>query len=388
MTRHLNSIDKDDSGDYLISGRFTSTIYKISGVDGSILWRLGGKRSSFAMVGFNFSAQHDARFHDCGDLYGDATTCISLLNNAAGGPVTTSDYSMGLLIALDTKTMTASLVQEYSRPDHSLTVARGNMQILPNTNVLMGWSENAKSSEFTADGRLVAEASFTSNRFVTYRAYKFNFISRPAEPPTMKAFRYGASPSTTTCAFHVSWNGATEVRAWRFFARTRRSSEFSLVATVKKRGFETTGVAFGYQEEAFAEAVAENGTALGRSAIEVVNDPPGWLNDREHASENPRASSAHATSNTPGTKGVQAEKVSVRHRLVPISIHHLLAGEKWEVSEHVVFALCCALILLAISVLASSLRARSWCLRPFSMLQEQICVFKTGQRLGGHRVGV
>lgn len=30
---HLNSVDKNDAGDYLISGRHTSTVYKLSGKD-------------------------------------------------------------------------------------------------------------------------------------------------------------------------------------------------------------------------------------------------------------------------------------------------------------------------------------------------------------------
>jgi hypothetical protein len=34
---HINSVDKDDAGDYLISARHTSTVYKFSGINGTIL---------------------------------------------------------------------------------------------------------------------------------------------------------------------------------------------------------------------------------------------------------------------------------------------------------------------------------------------------------------
>ena len=44
---HANSVDKDSNGDYMLSSRFTDCIYKISGRDGCILWRLGGMNSSF-----------------------------------------------------------------------------------------------------------------------------------------------------------------------------------------------------------------------------------------------------------------------------------------------------------------------------------------------------
>ena len=46
---HINSIDADANGDYIVSGRHTWTIYKISRTDGSIQWRLNGKNSDFTM---------------------------------------------------------------------------------------------------------------------------------------------------------------------------------------------------------------------------------------------------------------------------------------------------------------------------------------------------
>lgn len=54
---HINSVDKDTDGDFLISARHVSTIYKIAGLTspsglapGEIIWRLGGKRSSFPIM--------------------------------------------------------------------------------------------------------------------------------------------------------------------------------------------------------------------------------------------------------------------------------------------------------------------------------------------------
>jgi hypothetical protein len=74
----MNSVDKDRHGDYLVSMRYTSAIYKISGVDGSIIWRLGGKRSNFKQD-FNFSSQHDAKFYS----YNNSVTIISFFDNAS-----------------------------------------------------------------------------------------------------------------------------------------------------------------------------------------------------------------------------------------------------------------------------------------------------------------
>ena len=59
---HINSVDKNEDGDYLISARHVSAIYKLSGVDGSIMWEMGGMNPTFEQTNFNFSYQHHARW--------------------------------------------------------------------------------------------------------------------------------------------------------------------------------------------------------------------------------------------------------------------------------------------------------------------------------------
>lgn len=61
---HLNTVDRDANGDFLVTARHTDAIYKVSRRTGAILWQLGGVGSSFELQGFNFSRQHDARFVD------------------------------------------------------------------------------------------------------------------------------------------------------------------------------------------------------------------------------------------------------------------------------------------------------------------------------------
>ena len=43
---HANAIDVDNDGNFLVSARNTSTIYKINRATGKIMWRLGGKKST------------------------------------------------------------------------------------------------------------------------------------------------------------------------------------------------------------------------------------------------------------------------------------------------------------------------------------------------------
>jgi hypothetical protein len=60
---HMNSIDIDRDGNYLVSCRNMSEITKINRKTGKIIWRLGGKHDRFEWINFDrkFSCQHDIR---------------------------------------------------------------------------------------------------------------------------------------------------------------------------------------------------------------------------------------------------------------------------------------------------------------------------------------
>ena len=271
----MNSVDKDANGDYLVSGRDTHTIYKVSGSDGSIIWRFGGKLSNFHLNGFNFSSQHDARF-----VSGNGTrTVISLFNNAGNRlHDSTAAYSSALVVALDTSpsAMAATVLNQWYRPDHGLTYIRGNAQILPNHNAFVCWSDDAYLSEFTTDGQCILEARLTARGFASYRAYKFNFTGLPDSKPALKAFAFGTPCGSTTTVAYVSWNGATEVAYWNFYSSTEPSTEFSFIGNASRAGFETTYVSAGYRPWIFAEAVDVDGRSLGNSSAEKAGISPPW----------------------------------------------------------------------------------------------------------------
>lgn len=351
-------MDKNDDGDYLVSGRFTNTIYKVSGVDGSIIWRLGGKHSSFAMLDFDFSAQHDARFRNSKVARAPGIEYISLMNNAAGGALTTSNYSSGLIVELDMSGMTATLVKEFRRPDNCLTRLRGNLQVLPNSNVLTSWSENAYTTEFSAKGALVAVTNFTSKRFVTYRAYKFNFTSSPAEFPRIKAFVYGQSAATGTSVFHASWNGATEVASWRF-SELRRDGSSSVVCTARKRGFETTCMVFGCHEKVYAEAISAKGTVLGKSDVQAAVMPDDWLMDYgPDGCENVGAGSPFMSHVLAGD-GKPDQDISGLRVVARYPLNGIFGDHDWAASS-VAFGATIACALSIISLLCLVTRLRLW----------------------------
>ena len=271
---HLNSVEKDAAGDYIISARYTSTIYKIPGRDGSILWRLGGKFSSFRLQDFDFTSQHDARVLDSNST----TTVLSLFNNAASEIGRSANTSSGIIIALYTEPTAkfAKLLRQWDRPDGGLTTARGNLQMLENGNAFMCWSEQAYVSEHTQDGDCVLEARLAVPDVASYRAYKFNYTGRPTEKPALRSLLY-AHPSSTIAVHHVSWNGATEVSSWRFSgSKSRDTASLHALGSVGKGGFETVFVSNGPLAFVQAAAFDADGNFLGASAIQEVETVIGF----------------------------------------------------------------------------------------------------------------
>lgn len=103
---HLNSIGlTDDAKDIVVSGRNTSTIYKINKPSGTIVWRLGGKQSDFTIEsGAEFSWQHDARFLPPNVISMFDDNCCE----TSGSVPTGTPPSHGLFLQLNLATKTAS----------------------------------------------------------------------------------------------------------------------------------------------------------------------------------------------------------------------------------------------------------------------------------------
>ena len=201
---HLNSIALDPAGDFVLSARSTNAIYKVSRATGQVVWRLGGKRSSFSFgAGASFALQHDARPQPDGTL--------TLFDNAERG------RSRAITLRLDGTR--AELARSLVHPSNLLSRTQGGMQPLPNGNTFVGWGSNRWFSEFDASGNLVLDGRLSSGND-SYRAYRGVWIGRPTTKPSV--VRRGG-------AMYVSWNGATDVAAW----------QVDRAAPVPRTGFET-----------------------------------------------------------------------------------------------------------------------------------------------------
>lgn len=273
-------------------------MYKISSQDGSILWRLGGVRSSFDLPeDLIFSRQHDVRYRGRNDTH----ILLSILDNSLGDPpeTPTHDFSRSLLIAIDEQNMQASLEKHYDHPyrdkGRAWAPRRGNVQLLSGGNVFVGWSERAIQSEHTADGQLIWEAVLQVDWLGSYRNYKFEgFVGAPRDPPDAVARVQDVGGKTITLV-HVSWNGATEVETWNLY-RTSPDGQATrvLVDSKPRAGFETALEYAGYASFLVVEAIDKQGTVIGRTHVvrtvadgdvsaEALTEEERWLKDVEEA---------------------------------------------------------------------------------------------------------
>jgi hypothetical protein len=220
---HLNSVSLDRDGSLLISSRNTWTVYKVGAKSGQIVWRLGGKHSSFKMgAGTGTAWQHDARELPDGS--------ISVFDNGAA-PMAHSQ-SRAIVIALNPTTLTATLVERLTHTPPLVAQSQGSIQPLANGDWFVGWGQEPDISEFGPEGQLLFDAHLPA-QYESYRDFRFVWTGTPSYPPVF-AFQSAASGGTV----YASWNGATQVSSWRVLAGASASSLAS-VAEVPRSGFET-----------------------------------------------------------------------------------------------------------------------------------------------------
>jgi hypothetical protein len=222
---HINSLDVDRHGNLLISARNTDALYELNARTGAVVWRLGGKKSTFTLgPGVAFAYQHNALWLPNGQ--------ISLYDDEGAPPV--KPPSRGEVIKLDTAARTATLAAQFVRTPGLQSFCCGNAQPLPGGNWMVGWGGLANVTEFNAQGQMVFDAQLPRGD-TTYRAYREVWSGQPSEPPAIVAKSSGAAT-----AVYASWNGATDVSSWQLLTGSSASHLTATGATTPRSGFETT----------------------------------------------------------------------------------------------------------------------------------------------------
>ena len=268
---HINSLDVDAHGNILISARNTWALYEISARTGAITWRLGGKRSTFALgPNVAFAYQHNGLFLANGD--------VSVFDDE--GAPTVKAPSRGEVIKLDTHAKTATLVSQFIRAPLPLTTnSQGNLQSLPGERWLVGWGGLPNFTEFNSKGEVIFDAQlptgvpvapgFPAGEF-SYRVYREPWHGQPrAYGPAVAVKREPICPAVCVraggaTAVYASWNGATDVASWQLLAGPDAGHLTPTGATTPRSGFETTipAPAAAYYE---VRALSASGKVLGSS---------------------------------------------------------------------------------------------------------------------------
>lgn len=258
---HINSIDKDEKGNFLISSRYLNCLAYIDGVTGDVIWKLGGKESSFtdlsAGAATNISWQHHARFQPQYDTT-KTTKAISIFDNSSRGKGAPENTSRGLIVDINETNMTVAVRAQYWNQVPISSQSQGSMQVLENGHVLLGYGYSAAWTEFGADGEVLCEVNFGPRELfergdiISYRTFKQKWVGMPLTAPDVAL-------SGTAAA--VSWNGATEVATWvlqgsyvnvtnssesmnedgihRYSSGRVADDDFRFISAVPKTGFET-----------------------------------------------------------------------------------------------------------------------------------------------------
>lgn len=299
---HINSIQKDELGNFLISARYTHTLTYINGSSGDIIWVLGGKRNAFEDLSegaaTKFAWQHQARImpldtfpvlladriQELGlqegqkDKDGMTTQLVTIFDNSAEDQHYSDVLSHGLLLEISYPSVapperntihrqtsgdnskrweepatesynnayTVRLVHSYDHPQNIISSSQGSFQVIPSNEksqdpkVMLGYGFNAVFTEFAATGEVLCDTHFATN-----------YSWERGDVQSYRAFKFPwvghpLDPPTASLgddAMFVSWNGATEVRKWVL----QHSSQFSMkkdaawetIAEVEKHGFET-----------------------------------------------------------------------------------------------------------------------------------------------------
>jgi hypothetical protein len=248
---HTNSIDVSPDGSTVLMGmRNTWAGYLVNVADGGISWRLGGRRSTFALgKGAGFAYQHDMRLV--------TPRLVRMFDNEATPKV--GPRSRGLTVRLDFSRRRASLVRELKHTGTVLSGSQGNVEPLTNGNTFVGWGAPPLATELSPAGKGVFDLRFPGAD-ESYRAYRFAWAGYPKTIPDVVAKRVKRKLTV-----YVSWNGATEVAAWQLMTGASATTLAPSGGPVARGSFETAIPVPGTGHFLAVRALAADGKVLGTS---------------------------------------------------------------------------------------------------------------------------
>ena len=243
---HINAAEPYEGG-YILSSRYFCSAIAID-ASGDVKWRLSGREGGdFKLVGdkekTGFCFQHDIRVVD------QSASGVTLrMHDNHNSPIENNTVpSTGKIVHANFETKEATLVQRLLNASGPIfSTAQGNYQPLANGNEFIGHGWIPVMEEYSPGGEILTTIQFGEAEArpgggyvsliaptLSYRDYKHHWVGCPVTKPDVVA----KSAAGGVDVF-VSWNGATEVKAWEISSGSSEG-DLASVATVKKNGFET-----------------------------------------------------------------------------------------------------------------------------------------------------
>lgn len=225
---HGNSIEATPDGNVLVGGRNVSAAYLVDHSTGDVVWKLGGKNSTFTLLPEGeqwFCYQHDVRE--------PVQDQVTIFDDGGSGPDGCPNHaSRGLTLTLDTTSHTATITRDLQHNPERSAGYLGSNRNLPNGDALVSWGELREITEFNANSESNFDISLSGQ---TYRAFRALWNGTPYYPPAV-ATRKGTG---NVVSVYASWNGDTQVGYWQVMVGSTSSAMKPVGSPVRKLTFET-----------------------------------------------------------------------------------------------------------------------------------------------------
>jgi len=147
---HVNSLFRDDNGDYLLSVRNRNQIWKIDGNTGGLIWELG-ENGDFAMpTGGEFDKQHHAHINSDGELM--------IFNNGNQNQV-----SRAMSFQIDEVGQLAELMIDVALPAAFYSSRQGSSYLIEDDRLVIGSSVTTTIFVTDLNGNIIWQVLTTDN---------------------------------------------------------------------------------------------------------------------------------------------------------------------------------------------------------------------------------
>jgi hypothetical protein len=252
---HGNAIEPLADGGFLLSGRNTSALYRIS-PSGAVLWTMGGTHDDFHIAArhpaWQFCFQHDVR-----QL---SRRHLSVFDNGGKGPgcprhqARVEEFAYHPATGAITRTKLISSKAASSDGRGYSVSALGGARHLINRDLMVSWGTSGRITEFDTHQRVNFDLTLAQR---TYRAVRWRWTGDPLGRPAVAAQRSGRRVTVW-----ASWNGSTRVARWRVFAGPGPHRMDPVSGRVRRTGFETRIGAITRAKYVTVRAISAHGTPL------------------------------------------------------------------------------------------------------------------------------